>query len=283
MKPSAAKNRRGRAGERRDICQGASSSGNMVRFKCLDAGDDKRWLGRNNASGIVCRNKANDWTLDEELRLSQFETTSRAKDKNNSGNKNSNSTDEGNGGERQTNAVCLRARKIVGDCMGSSRAAESPLWAFPLRDAQCSTGVNEPRGSEDVSSQWAWKVIQGSVKLSATDVLRSGHTSQCFGPRKAAFFGYFLCSGKESDPRPGEGRTNRPTRIEAKRCEGHQSANIAKRGASRPARRRGASKQTTANTSPTKPHPYRKRNTHAACLAEGNRETNRKETVNPSN
>ncbi|MEZ2354050.1 hypothetical protein [Caballeronia sp. RCC_10] len=71
----------------------------MVRFKCLDAGDDKRWRGRNNASGIVCRDKANDWTPDEDARLSQFETTSRAKDKNNSGNKNSNSTDEGNSRE----------------------------------------------------------------------------------------------------------------------------------------------------------------------------------------
>lgn len=45
----------------------------------------------------------------------------------------------------------------------------------------------------------------------------------------------------------------------------------------------GASKQTAANRSRIKTNPYRKHNTHAACLAEGNRETNRNETVNPSN
>jgi hypothetical protein len=88
------------------------------------------------------------------------------------------------------------------------------LSAHWKQNAFGSNGFDEPRGSEDVSSQWARKVIQGCVKLSATDVLRSGHASQCFGPRKAAFFGYFLCSGKESNPRPGEGRANRPTRIE---------------------------------------------------------------------
>src|SRR4051812_9344439 len=168
--------------------------------------------------------------------------------------------------------------KIVGDCMSLSRAVEGLLWAFLLRGARCPAGVVEPRGSEDVSSQWARKVIQGCVKLSATDVLRSGHTSQCFGPKKAAFFGYFLCSGKESDPRPGEGRTNRPTRIEAKRCKDTKAQTSPNRRASR-SPRAGASKQTTANKSRTKTHPYRKRNTHAACLAEGNRETNRKETV----
>ncbi|WP_309774850.1 hypothetical protein [Caballeronia sp. LZ025] len=58
---------------------------NRIDLDAWDAGDDKRSLCRNNAWGMVRRDKTNDWTLDEDLRLSQFERTSIAKDKNNSG------------------------------------------------------------------------------------------------------------------------------------------------------------------------------------------------------
>ena len=61
---------------------------------------------------------------------------------------------------------------------------------------------------------------------------------------KAAFFGYFLCSSKESDCRPAQGRANRPIRNQAsqkprriKRCRGaspkrHREESKLHRGAS---------------------------------------------------
>ncbi|MEZ2351962.1 hypothetical protein [Caballeronia sp. RCC_10] len=52
-----------------------------------------------------------------------------------------------------------------------------------VRYASCSTGVAEPRGSEDVGCQRAWKVIQGSFKLSATAVLRSGQQVSASGQK----------------------------------------------------------------------------------------------------
>ena len=64
------------------------------------------------------------------------------------------------------------------------------------------------------------------------------------GLKRAAFFGYFLCSSKESDCRPAQGRANRPIRNQAsqkprriKRCRGaspkrHREESKLHRGAS---------------------------------------------------
>src|SRR5689334_12524249 len=66
-------------------------------------------------------------------------------------------------------------------------------------------------------AQRAWKVIQGCQLIRVPLKFYGVVTHTVLRAKKAAFFGYFLCSGKESNPRPGEGHTNRPTRIQAQR------------------------------------------------------------------
>jgi len=73
--------------------------------------------------------------------------------------------------------------------------------------------------------------VEGDSRLlinsSATDVLRSGNASLCFGPKKllslVTFFAWdqskalkrqLWSTAKKVPPAPGEGRTNRPTRID---------------------------------------------------------------------